>query len=283
MAGVAPRTAELVEYALRAVVHLAMHAPHPQKTADIAAATQVPTAYLAKVLQGLREKEIVVLQRGIGGVAAAAACGGGADDDGAHAGPRRSELRRVACVLHDAFVLTAGEPHARDPASSSAEDFAVAAEACDDGNFVNGDGCDNNCTLSACGNFEVGGNEFCDDGNLTNGDGCDSNCTPSSCGNGVKAPNESCDDGNFTNGDGCDDNCTATACGNGITTGAEECDDGNASNGDNCVIGCRNAACGDGFVDCERGIAARDRNAELGEDGLGLMLVNVHEFWPLNG
>ena len=58
---------QTVEYALRAVVHLAMHAPHPQKTADIAAATQVPTAYLAKVLQGLREKEIVVLQRGIGG------------------------------------------------------------------------------------------------------------------------------------------------------------------------------------------------------------------------
>jgi Rrf2 family transcriptional regulator, nitric oxide-sensitive transcriptional repressor len=58
---------QTVEYALRAVVHLAMHAPHPQKTADIAAATQVPTAYLAKVLQGLREKDIVVLQRGIGG------------------------------------------------------------------------------------------------------------------------------------------------------------------------------------------------------------------------
>ncbi len=58
---------QTVEYALRAVVHLAIHAPHPQKTAEIAEATKVPTAYLSKVLQGLREKEIVCLQRGVGG------------------------------------------------------------------------------------------------------------------------------------------------------------------------------------------------------------------------
>jgi Rrf2 family transcriptional regulator, nitric oxide-sensitive transcriptional repressor len=56
-----------VEYALRAVVFLAMHADEPQKTADIAAATQVPGAYLSKVLQGLREKQIVTLLRGVGG------------------------------------------------------------------------------------------------------------------------------------------------------------------------------------------------------------------------
>ncbi len=63
---------QTVEYALRAVVHLAIHSPDPQKTADIAAATQVPPAYLSKVLQGLREKEIVRLQRGVhGGVSLA--------------------------------------------------------------------------------------------------------------------------------------------------------------------------------------------------------------------
>jgi len=56
-----------VEYALRAVVYLAMHAEEPQKTADIAAATKVPAAYLAKVLQGLREKQVVTLLRGVGG------------------------------------------------------------------------------------------------------------------------------------------------------------------------------------------------------------------------
>ena len=58
---------QTVEYALRAVVHLAMRAPEPQTTATIAEVTQVPPAYLAKVLQGLKEKNIVHLQRGIGG------------------------------------------------------------------------------------------------------------------------------------------------------------------------------------------------------------------------
>lgn len=56
-----------VEYALRAVVHLAMHASTPQKTSEIAASTKVPAAYLAKVLQGLRARNIVVMQRGAGG------------------------------------------------------------------------------------------------------------------------------------------------------------------------------------------------------------------------
>ena len=58
---------QTVEYALRAVVHLAMRAAEPQTTAAIAEVTQVPPAYLAKVLQGLKEKKIVHLQRGIGG------------------------------------------------------------------------------------------------------------------------------------------------------------------------------------------------------------------------
>ena len=58
---------QTVEYALRAVVHLAQHAPNAQKTSEIAAATQVPLAYLSKVLQGLRAQKIVQLQRGVGG------------------------------------------------------------------------------------------------------------------------------------------------------------------------------------------------------------------------
>jgi Rrf2 family transcriptional regulator, nitric oxide-sensitive transcriptional repressor len=58
---------QTVEYALRAVVHLAMKAPEPQTTAAIAEATKVPISYLSKVLQGLRREQIVRLQRGIGG------------------------------------------------------------------------------------------------------------------------------------------------------------------------------------------------------------------------
>lgn len=58
---------QTVEYALRAAVHLASKSPDPQTTAEIAEATKVPIAYLSKVLQGLRSKKIVNLQRGMGG------------------------------------------------------------------------------------------------------------------------------------------------------------------------------------------------------------------------
>jgi Rrf2 family transcriptional regulator, nitric oxide-sensitive transcriptional repressor len=55
-----------VEYALRAVVFLAREG-EPRTTAPVAEATQVPAAYLSKVLQGLSRAGIVRSQRGIGG------------------------------------------------------------------------------------------------------------------------------------------------------------------------------------------------------------------------
>jgi Rrf2 family protein len=58
---------QTVEYALRAVVYLAGQAPAARTTPDIARATKVPPAYLAKVLQNLAEKGIVRSQRGVGG------------------------------------------------------------------------------------------------------------------------------------------------------------------------------------------------------------------------
>ena len=56
-----------VEYALRAVIHLAHESPNPRTTAQIAEATRGPKDYLAKVLQGLVKKGIVDTQRGVGG------------------------------------------------------------------------------------------------------------------------------------------------------------------------------------------------------------------------
>ncbi len=94
-------------------------------------------------------------------------------------------------------------------------------------------------TFTDCGDGHRGmPDEECDDGNLVDGDGCDSNCTPTGCGNGVASPPEECDDGNAVEGDGCDSNCTFTACGNGITTVDEECDDGNSVAGDGCESDC---------------------------------------------
>jgi cysteine-rich repeat protein len=49
-------------------------------------------------------------------------------------------------------------------------------EQCDDGNTIDGDGCDSNCTLTGCGNGIVTAGEQCDDGNLIDGDGCSSTC-----------------------------------------------------------------------------------------------------------
>jgi cysteine-rich repeat protein len=54
--------------------------------------------------------------------------------------------------------------------------FVDEKEACDDGNEIDGDGCDNNCTLTACGNGIIAGSEECDDSNQEIGDGCDAEC-----------------------------------------------------------------------------------------------------------
>ena len=58
---------QTVEYALRAVVHLAYVAPEAHTTAQIAEATKVPKDYLSKILQGLARVGIVKTQRGVGG------------------------------------------------------------------------------------------------------------------------------------------------------------------------------------------------------------------------
>jgi Rrf2 family transcriptional regulator, nitric oxide-sensitive transcriptional repressor len=58
---------QTVEYALRAVIHLAHEAPAARTTAQIAAATRVPKDYLSKILQGLAKKGIVETHRGVGG------------------------------------------------------------------------------------------------------------------------------------------------------------------------------------------------------------------------
>ena len=58
---------QTVEYALRAVVHLADQAPAARTTDQIAVATLVPKAYLSKVIQGLSRAGVVQSRRGIGG------------------------------------------------------------------------------------------------------------------------------------------------------------------------------------------------------------------------
>ncbi|MFO0966888.1 MAG: Rrf2 family transcriptional regulator [Gemmataceae bacterium] len=58
---------QTVEYALRAVIHLASAAPKACTTEEIARSTRVPQAYLSKVLQNLVQAGLVRSQRGLGG------------------------------------------------------------------------------------------------------------------------------------------------------------------------------------------------------------------------
>lgn len=58
---------QTVEYALRAIVHLAKQPELLQTTSQIASATQVPAPYLSKVLQTLTREGLVTVKRGVSG------------------------------------------------------------------------------------------------------------------------------------------------------------------------------------------------------------------------
>jgi len=58
---------QTVEYALRAVVTIAQHDGQPCTARKIAAITQVPSAYLSKLMQGLVRGGLVTSQRGLHG------------------------------------------------------------------------------------------------------------------------------------------------------------------------------------------------------------------------
>ncbi len=164
--------------------------------------------------------------------------------------------------------------------SSCGNGSVDAFETCDDGNLVDGDGCDSNCRPTGCGNGVVMDGEQCDDGNDFDYDSCLSSCLPARCGDGVERWDteecddgnsddddschacedsecgdgllwsmiEECDDGNRDDGDGCDGNCTPTGCGNGVRTIGEDCDDGNTRDDDGCPNTCKPATCGDGIL-----------------------------------
>jgi len=130
-------------------------------------------------------------------------------------------------------------------------------EQCDDGNAMDGDGCDSNCTTSGCGNGIVDPSEPCDDGNHSDQDLCMSDCTLPVCGDGIIQGPEQCDDGNDVDDDACPASCRAARCGDGyVQADVEECDDGNGSNTDACTNDCRKARCGDGYV--QEGVEACD-------------------------
>jgi cysteine-rich repeat protein len=127
-----------------------------------------------------------------------------------------------------------------------------APEQCDDGNLINGDGCDASClfeVLVTCGDGILDSGEECDDGNQIDTDECRNVCRIPVCGDLLISLSEQCDDGNITAGDGCDNVCRVEFCGDGITNNLNEsCDDGNQIDIDECLNNCNNPSCGDGIV-----------------------------------
>ena len=103
------------------------------------------------------------------------------------------------------------------------------------------------------------GGESCDDGNRENGDGCDANCTPTACGNGVVTAGEVCDDGNRSDADCCTAACAAAlgrACDDrDACTSLETCDARGVCVADarrSCDAGvCRAAGCDAATGSCE--------------------------------
>jgi cysteine-rich repeat protein len=170
------------------------------------------------------------------------------------------------------------------------------AEACDDGNVVDGDGCQADCALPRCGDGIEDPGEDCDDGagnsetgacRLTcqdatcgdgrvwagveacdqgedNGDdaGCTAACEDASCGDGlVWAGVEACDDGNQVEGDGCQADCALPRCGDDVVDPGEVCDDGDNQPGDGCAFDCSSTeVCGNGLIDYFVGEACDDAN-----------------------
>jgi cysteine-rich repeat protein len=115
---------------------------------------------------------------------------------------------------------------------------------------------------AVCGNgvLETDAGETCDDGNTIDGDGCDARCNlegAAPCGNGIIELGEDCDDGaanSDTASGACRTDCTLPFCGDGVLDPLEQCDDGAANSdtvADACRTDCREPHCGDKVVDAD--------------------------------
>jgi cysteine-rich repeat protein len=216
-----------------------------------------------------------------------AAAGGDARRDEAPmvaaGGGSRWSVAWTSLPFSDAYIPEPGDTIVKVAIAGSTCGDGVTdrGEDCDDGNAIDLDGCNGNCTLPGCGNevaeagevceadgvdpgcvagctFAVCGDgdrnvwtEECDDGNGVDTDECPSTCVHAWCGDGFTRETwyEECDDANTVDTDGCRNGCVLSRCGDGVIESAvETCDDGDAWGGNACTDQCQPATCGDGRV-----------------------------------
>jgi cysteine-rich repeat protein len=102
-----------------------------------------------------------------------------------------------------------------------------AGEECDDGNHIDGDGCESDCRRTCSTDVQ------CDDGEPCNGA---ETCSAQRCGAGAPlAEGAPCGDGKFC----VRGVCLTASCGDGLKQAGEECDDGNVNPDDGCSNACR--------------------------------------------
>ncbi|UCC29374.1 MAG: hypothetical protein JSU86_14375 [Phycisphaerales bacterium] len=133
----------------------------------------------------------------------------------------------------DAACTFCRAPGAAGECTCCGDGSVNGGEECDDGNKVAGDGCENDCTVTAvCGDDVVNrGSETCDGTDMGStactscrAPGVAARCT--CCGDGVVNGGEECDDGNKVADDGCENDCTLLpVCGdNTVNRESETCD-----------------------------------------------------------
>ena len=117
------------------------------------------------------------------------------------------------------------------------------------------------CATLGCGNAVVDGEEQCDDGNTVDGDGCDNDCT-FSC-----SADADCDDANQCDGTEICDIASHTCSGGMSLSDGTTCDrDADAATRDLCIAGaCLRSTCGDGYLDAEAGEECDDGDVTSGD------------------
>ena len=114
--------------------------------------------------------------------------------------------------------------------TSCGDGLKAGTEMCDDGNTINNDGCESDCTIITAGFAWTGGGstskDLCSQWLTGYAPNNDKSAWVAIWGDSLRMPTESCDDGNTSNNDGCSNLCAIESgytCSGGSTTSKDTC------------------------------------------------------------